>query len=118
MSVLRYSGNCHCGAIAFDVDADLDDTVVCNCSYCRLRGFRWAFVPRDRFRLIAGDASLRSYRFHRREIDHRWCAVCGIQPFAFSAPDGRAVAMIDVRCLQGVDVERLPLPLSYDGLAR
>ena len=114
----RYSGACHCRAVSFEVELDLTDTVVCNCSLCRMRGFRWSFVPADRFRLLAGEAMLRSYRFHRHEIDHRFCARCGVEPFAFSAPEGRRTAMIDVRCLDGVDADRLPPPASYDGRSR
>lgn len=118
MPAHAFSGHCHCKAVSYGVEVDLDDTVVCNCSICRMRGFRWSFVPRERFRLLAGADVLVPYRFNRHEIDHRFCSVCGIEPFAFSEPDGRPTAMIDVRTLDGVDVELLPAPARYDGCSR
>ncbi len=118
MPVGIYSGSCHCKAVAFSVEADLEDTVRCNCSICRMRGFLWAFVPREQFRLLAGSDKLTTYRFNRHEIDHHFCTICGIEPFAFSTPEGRMTAMIDVRTLDGVDVEGLPPAASYDGRSR
>ena len=118
MPMRRHSGACHCRAVSFEVVLDPGETVVCNCSFCGMRGFRWSFVPRGHLQLLAGEAELRSYRFYRREIDHRFCALCGVEPFAFSAPDGRETAMIDVRCLDGIDVDGLPPPTLYHGRDR
>ena len=33
-----YQGSCHCGAVRFEVDAEIDQVRVCDCSICRRRG--------------------------------------------------------------------------------
>ena len=35
MARVDYSGSCQCGAIAFEVAADLDQAITSNCSRCR-----------------------------------------------------------------------------------
>ncbi len=56
MSVQTYTGSCHCGAIRFEADLDLEEgSNRCNCSYCaKVRAwFAFAKGP-DRFRLLDG----------------------------------------------------------------
>jgi hypothetical protein len=39
-------------------------------------------------------------------IEHRFCSVCGCQPFGLGRmPDGTETAAINLRCLEGVDLE-------------
>lgn len=33
-----YQGSCHCGAVRFEVDMNLDHVRVCDCTLCRKRG--------------------------------------------------------------------------------
>ncbi len=115
MTEQSYVGGCHCGAVRFEVEADLGQTVVCNCSICTKHAFIWTFTPAGNFRLIAGEDKLSRYHFYKHLIDHRFCAVCGVQAFAHSAPNGCEIAMINVRCLDGVDIETLH-PILFDGL--
>lgn len=118
MALRSYEGSCHCGSVRFTARVDLASTVVCNCSLCRMRGFIWAFTARDNLRVVAGSDQLVTYRFHERVIEHRLCRVCGIEPFALSEPEAGPTAMIDARCLTGVDFLSLPPPARYDGAAR
>lgn len=43
---MKHAGGCHCGSIAFDLDADITEVMDCNCSLCRKRGGLLAFFPR------------------------------------------------------------------------
>jgi hypothetical protein len=98
-------GGCHCGAVRFAVLApDKIEAVECNCSICRKTGFLHLIVPRERFRLLAGDDRLTAYSFNTGTAKHLFCAVCGVKSFYVprSHPDGFSV---NVRCLDDGAVE-------------
>jgi len=46
MSEQHYKGSCQCGAVTFETDVDLDNTITCNCSRCQRLGSVLAFTPR------------------------------------------------------------------------
>ena len=50
---MQYEGSCHCGQIAFVVEAaePITDALDCNCSLCRRRGGLLWFGPREALRL-------------------------------------------------------------------
>ena len=113
--MLTHTGGCHCGAVRFEVDADLDaeDILDCNCSICTRKGFLHLIVEPQRFRLLAGADELREYRFGTETAVHRFCAHCGIHAFYTprSHPD---MVDVNVRCLDDfveLDVDVLP----FDG---
>lgn len=96
---MLYEGGCHCGAVRFEVEAPEDLEVEdCNCSICRMTGFRHLIVPARRFRLLSGEDALETYRFNTGVAAHRFCRICGIKSFYVprSNPDGIDV---NVRCL-------------------
>jgi len=110
-----HSGGCHCGAVRFEVEAPVDLEVYdCNCSMCRRSGFLHLIVPRGRFRLLAGQAELTSYRFNTGVADHLFCRVCGIKSFYVprSNPDGYSV---NVRCLDQETVRSVSVR-PFDGV--
>jgi hypothetical protein len=94
-----YRGNCHCGAVAYEVEAP--EEVVChdcNCSICSMSGNLHFIVPASRLRLIRGEESLTTYSFNTGVAKHLFCRFCGIKSFYIprSNPDGYGVT---VRCL-------------------
>lgn len=109
MSDMRVlTGGCHCGTVRFDTTLDLDQVNACNCSICSMKGLLLAFVPAERFALRAGEDQLSEYLFHKKTIHHRFCPVCGVEPFATgTAPDGSPMVAVNVRCLDDVDVDAL-----------
>jgi len=73
----HYSGGCHCGAIRFEVDEELRDLEVCNCSICGMTAYvHWSVSP-ERFRLLTPDSAFETYRFGTRVAEHRFCRTCG-----------------------------------------
>jgi hypothetical protein len=75
-----------------------------------------AFVPRDKLTNIVGNDKLTDYQFGKRMIHHVFCSVCGIHPFGWGVGgDGRESAMINVRCLDGVDAHTLSVANQFDG---
>jgi len=96
-------GGCHCGAVAFEVQApDEIEIVDCNCSICTMTGFLHLIVPKSRFRLLKGEDRLTTYTFNTGAAKHLFCSVCGIKSFYVprSHPDGYSV---NFRCLNPDD---------------
>ncbi|WP_157018742.1 GFA family protein [Mesorhizobium xinjiangense] len=115
---MRYEGSCHCGRVRFDVEVDLSSPITCNCSYCAQRGSILAFTPRGNFNLQSGEAELTSYRFNTNKIEHLFCRNCGMEAFAYGAmPDGTEMAAINLRCVDGIDLDALQ-PTMFDGRSR
>ena len=111
-----YRGSCHCGAVRYEADIDLSQgTARCNCSICFKSRAWMAFVPADEFRLTSGEQSLRDYQFARRSIHHRFCAKCGVRPFAHgSDPQGNRFYAVRVNCLDDVEPQELAAaPVKY-----
>ena len=115
---MSYSGSCHCGEVAFTVDGDMPtEANSCNCSHCGRKGFLLAFVPAALFRLVRGAESLTPYRFNKHQIEHLFCRTCGTQAFAAGAtPDGTEMRAINMRCVEGVDLDGLTIN-KVDGAA-
>ncbi len=107
------SGSCHCGAVAFSVEGEIEQAIECNCSHCSRKGFLLWFVPRSALDVSSGTDKLTTYTFNKHVIAHQFCAVCGCQPFGLgSAPDGAEMAAINIRCLEGIDldaIQRVPV---------
>src|SRR5690242_8295182 len=115
MSTQTYTGSCHCQAVSFTVDLDLDQALQCNCSICTKLGAVWAFAPKAKMTLKSGADALGDYQFGKKHLHHRICQHCGIETFAEgTAPDGTATVGVNLRCLDGVEVEKLT-PRQYDG---
>jgi hypothetical protein len=58
---------------------------------------------------------LTDYQFNRGAIHHPFCKTCGIESYAYGkSQGGRDMVMLNVRCLDGVDVDHLKLK-KFDG---
>ncbi len=110
-----HKGSCHCGTVRYEVAMDIDDVMSCNCSICRRKGTLLAFTPEVNFTLISGENNLTDYQFGKKAIHHLFCKTCGISAFARGAmPDGTKMVAINVRCLDDVEVGKLPVK-AFDG---
>ena len=94
-----HRGGCHCGAVRFSVllprTIHVND---CNCSICRMTGYRHLTVRKNELELEEGEDMLTSYRFNTGVANHLFCKVCGVKPFYVprSHPGGYSV---NFRCL-------------------
>src|SRR5512135_1989688 len=112
--LVTHRGGCHCGAVAFEVEAPARLVVQdCNCSICSMTGFRHLIVPASRFRLLRGDDALVEYRFNTGTARHLFCRHCGIKSFYVprSNPDGYSV---NVRCLDPTTIAEVVIE-PFDG---
>ena len=111
-----HAGSCHCGAVRFEAEVDLTTLAVCNCSMCGRTGAIMVFVPRAHLHPLAGEELLTDYQFGKKSLHHAFCSVCGVRPYAWGAGhDGAEWAMVNVRCLDGVDTNTLTIGKQYDG---
>ncbi|WP_309082901.1 GFA family protein [Chelativorans sp.] len=113
---MLYKGGCHCGKVSIEVEGDLEVAVSCNCSICSKKGaLLWA-VPRDKM-TVAAETEPSSYLFHRKAIAHRFCPNCGMHVYAEDAAEGgERTAYINIRCLEAVEIQKVPV-IEFDGRA-
>ncbi len=114
-----YRGSCHCKAVRFEIDANIDHVRVCDCSICSRRGALIFRVPADAFRLLTPLDELSVYRWGSRTAADYFCSVCGILPFrkpSESTPEERAAGVqpfdgwaVNTRCLEGFDASSVPV---------
>ena len=112
---VTHKGSCHCGAVAYEVEGDIQGVIMCNCSICHRKGAPLWFVPRAQMRLTKGEDALVSYTFRKHVIKHRFCKTCGIHPYGEGTdPKGNRTAAINIRCLEDIDLEAVPVK-HFDG---
>ncbi len=74
-------GECSCGSVAFDVDADLSDVFVCHCSLCQRssggNGVHVVIVDRDAFRWVRGEEHIQSWSNPSADWTNWFCRLCG-----------------------------------------
>ncbi len=103
-----YQGGCHCGRVQFEVTAQIDEVIDCNCSICAKRGFLHSIVEPEQFRLLTAEDAVALYQFNTKTAKHYFCPVCGVCSYYVprSHPDKIDV---NVRCLEGIALEELSI---------
>jgi hypothetical protein len=110
-----YTGSCHCGAIAFDVEGEIDGALSCNCSICSRKGSLLWFVPRASLHPKSPELAASTYTFNKHVIKHRFCPQCGIHPYGEGVdPKGNSIAAINLRCIEALDLGNVPVH-HFDG---
>jgi hypothetical protein len=106
-----YQGSCRCGAVRYEADIDLGQgTTQCNCSFCSKSGWWGCLARPGEFRLLAGQDSIVNLGTNPA-ADRPRCKVCGIESFGHGVvPElGGEYYAVNVRCLDGVDLEGVPI---------
>ncbi|HVF16923.1 MAG TPA: GFA family protein, partial [Steroidobacteraceae bacterium] len=97
-----YFGSCHCGAVRFEADINLNEgTFKCNCSSCTKARSWLAVVKPDAFRLLAGESLLGDYQYGKKSSHHLFCKQCGISSFEWGVDKnlGGKFYAVNVACL-------------------
>ena len=108
-----YRGSCHCGAVRYEAEGQIEFVELCNCSICSRTGYLHWYVAPERFRLLSSRDAITTYLFGTRVAQHYFCKTCGVSPFRRARSNPHEVD-INVRCLEGVDVAALPVK-HFDG---
>lgn len=119
-----YHGSCHCKAVTFEADIDLEQgTGKCNCTMCwKQRMWNAGGLKANDFRLLSGEASLGDYSKSGDwgEVHHRFCMKCGIATHGHGRIEqmGGAFLSVHLAALDDLPVaELVAAPLQYmDGL--
>src|SRR3954469_504295 len=85
MPMLPITGGCNCGAVRYEVTAELLGASYCHCRRCQRRSGAAAspsaHAPADAFRIVARDDALRCWK--PEDGGEKWfCGVCGSSIFA------------------------------------
>ena len=108
-------GSCHCGKIAYSLDAEPTEAIECNCSICRRKGAILVAVAPERFQLATPREDLAVYTFGRHRIRHQFCKRCGCAPFAEGVgADGTALVAVNLRCAEDLDLSTIEIT-PFDG---
>lgn len=102
------AGSCHCGAVRFQVEAEITELTTCDCSLCVKKNAVMAKVHERALTITAGEEALSLYRWNTGVARHYFCSRCGIYTFhrKRAAPDHFGV---NVFCLDGFDPSTIPL---------
>lgn len=103
-----HQGSCHCGAVAFRIDAEIVELTKCDCSLCVKKNARMALVPESGLTILKGEDALTLYQWNTRRAKHYFCKHCGIYVFhrKRSMPDHFGV---NIFCLDGFDPSSIPV---------
>lgn len=74
-------GECNCGAVAFEISADLSGVFVCHCSICRRstgsNGIAVVVIDNNAFRWIRGEELITSWKKPDADWQTWFCRICG-----------------------------------------
>ncbi|MEO1658752.1 MAG: GFA family protein [Pseudomonadota bacterium] len=74
-------GECNCGAVAFEIDAEPNGIYVCHCSICRkwsgTHGIAVAIASNDAFRWVRGEEHITRWKKPDADWMSCFCNVCG-----------------------------------------
>jgi hypothetical protein len=94
--VATVRGSCLCGGVRFEIDLPFLRANHCHCSRCRKHsgtfGLTQGRVPRDAFRLVAGEELIRVYRPDGGAVK-AFCSECGSSLFGGNWPDGPEISI-------------------------
>ena len=104
---MLHKGSCHCKAIEFEIESDLDKIMQCNCSICIRKNAKMCMVSKDSIQIIKGKENLTSYKFNTMIAEHFFCKNCGIYTHHNRRSDPNGVA-INIGCIDAIN------PFDYE----
>ena len=110
--MMTYSASCHCGKLSFRFRSpEITAGKRCNCSLCARRGTMMSvlYYPPEAFLTMTGREALTLYQFGDYQVNHYFCATCGISTF-HEAVDTPGHLRVNLGCVDGID----PLALPYE----
>ena len=116
----EYCGGCHCGAIGFRYQTDIEperwSIRACQCSFCRAHDALSASDPSGSLEFTAKSPDfLNRYRFGLQTADFLLCRECGVYIGALIETEQGHFGIINIHALLDVSTQFSPTePMSYD----
>ena len=103
-----WAGSCHCGAVRFQVEAEITELTSCDCSLCVKKNAVMAKVHESALNITVGEEHLSLYRWNTGVVLYYVSGSSGIYTFhrKRAAPDHFG---INVFCLDGFDPSTIPV---------
>jgi hypothetical protein len=70
-------GECHCGAVSFEIERAPEFLLECNCSICRRLATQWAYSDKVLIRLNAPEGTTIAYTWGDKMLAFYSCKTCG-----------------------------------------
>src|SRR5579864_4223532 len=107
MAEKTYCGSCHCGAVRFEAQIDLDGgTMRCNCSHCAKVRSWYTLIAPEKLTPLAGEDAQQEYTWvppgrRAANLHFRFCKTCGVRTPGFGdhGPGGGPFWFIPVALL-------------------
>jgi len=120
MAEQTYHGGCHCGAVRYSADLDLEKgTMRCNCSLCSKSRAWFAFTPEEKFKLEGGDSNFVQYRWTpegkpKPNLTYYICDTCGVRTHADGVgPGGARTVAVQVATIDDADPDVLAKSIHF-----
>jgi hypothetical protein len=107
-------GVCHCGAVEWQCEAQLDGATACNCTVCRRYGVLWGYDYENEKIKVSGKTQ--AY-IRGRAIEFHFCPVCGCTVFWRARQTdqaGRRRIAVNLRLAEPEAVAQIPID-HFDG---
>ena len=112
---MTFRGSCHCGKLSYTVDEELPTRALqCNCSICRRRAALHHFTTPEKFSFDGSQDDVASYRWNKGNVGWEFCKTCGCAPFAHGRGSNGPMVEINVRCVDGIELDKLEIT-QFDG---
>lgn len=113
--IYMIQGSCHCGAVHWQYEGQIDRATACNCTVCRRYGVLWAYDYEDEGIKVSGETQ--SY-IRGKAIEFHFCPVCACVAFWRMQPpsqEGRRRIAVNLRLAEPDAVANIPID-HFDGL--
>ena len=111
---MKYSGKCHCGQIAFEVEGELEGATECTCSICSQSGYLHWMIDPSQLTLKTPLEKATLYLWGTGQARHYFCPKCGVAILRNPRRNPDDKYSVNVRCLDGVNLSKLKLT-QFDG---
>lgn len=109
------SGQCHCGAVAWQFDSLPDGATACNCTVCRRYGALWIYDYQGEAVRVQGQTSV---YIRGTALEFHFCATCACVTHWLALrldEQGRRRMAVNVRLAEPEAVAAIPID-HFDGL--